>query len=345
VRAAPRIRYDEGVRSWGFIGVGAVALASCNVLTGADSVRYGDTLAGAVEAGAPSGPAEGGLPPIVDDAGVDITVDPTLTRCGEDLVCVPHEKGWVPVVTPLVSISTSCPMGWPTQRIAKTSGGGGCGCNCQSTAGSCAGPIQVRSGSGCTGPLSTVTPAATCTSGGTYTSPSSFTLVPPSPPTACAGTPVDAHAPPGDTFACEGALPIASDACKRGEDCVARPATSPFPFRMCIAHVGEVTCPLMMGNRVVIGSAVNDQRRCGETCKCKPKACSGLEITAYDDAACQELARSIRVDGSCTNHGAGAAVAYRITTPATGCEADVEPEELGSETVSDPITLCCSLGL
>ena len=52
----------------------------------------------------------------------------------------------------------------------------------------------------------------------------------------------------------------------------------------------------------------------------------------------------VPVDGSCTTAGAALSGASYRYTAATGCDVKTPPQLLGSETVTAPRTVCCSIG-
>ncbi|MBX3202095.1 MAG: hypothetical protein KF894_28455 [Labilithrix sp.] len=347
------------------VGVIAGGVA-CNALTGASDLGVDDTAFETTPDGGAAPDGAGGSTPDdrdrdasgradseVDGGGAPdsglppATISPSLASCGPLSICITNADGWSPMLLPGVLAGNTCPTGWPTRREHQSSGGGSCGCNCAPTSGSCGNAVAARGGAACAGtPIAYAIPGnGTCsTSLPGFALPVAFSVQTNNAPTSCTGT-VEANlAPPRTTATCEGATGTQDAACKADEVCV--PKASILQGTNCLIHDGEVACPARLPRRTVLGTSVTDGRSCAATCTCEASGCAGGTLRAFEKADCSDSIRSVSVDGSCTTSGTalGNAASYQYTA-STGCRVKQAPATLGSETVTAPRTLCCSLGL
>ncbi|MBN9160917.1 MAG: hypothetical protein BGO98_08465 [Myxococcales bacterium 68-20] len=340
---------------------GIFAVAACNAITGASDLEASGSpsdppadggLTGDAADNGGNGDGDGGGGNGADDDGglgdggdggllVVDPISPSLASCGINRLCITSTNAWVPVLSGGFG---NCGGEWSTRREFKGTGGGGCGCNCAPTSGSCGDTITSKDGATCGGlpTLHDIPGDGSCSTAlPAFALPIAFGSQPASPPTACAGTPMNNLSRPRNTSVCGNPTTTQSDACKDDEVCVAKQFGQP----VCVMHEGEVACPSQLPVRTVLGSAVDDQRSCGATCTCEPSPCNDGTLRAYSDATCSTSIRSLDVDGSCTTNGASLsnAASYRYTR-SKGCKVKDAPAVLGNQIVTAPMTVCCPLG-
>jgi hypothetical protein len=355
--AAPHDRV--GVRVFGLALVTALA-GACNLLNGSADLATGDGPGGGVLGDGGSGGDGGGSgrdgsagntdgggestdggPDFVPDSGID----PQLTSCGTNLICLPDVAGWTPAVyVPVAGQKNACPTTYPQANTLQTSGGGSCACACSAKNGSCAGSVTTKSGAACGGaPTDLGVASDQCTPlAAVLTLPVSFTANPNgTPPTACGATVTSKLNPPHAGTYCTGAVPSAG-MCAAGEACVPKPSVFNGGFA-CIVHDGDIACPPKLLFRMQYGTTVTDGRSCGTTCSCAPQPCAGT-IEAFSDGACATSVRSVAVDGTCITAGAPMTGSSYKYTPSLGCGVSTPAPVLGSETYTGTKTLCCGIG-
>ena len=337
-----------------------LSVAACNVLNGAgdlnigpglgegtlaDGGRIGDGASGGGEGG---GGGDGGGT-TGDDGGFisDAGINPKLKSCGMNQVCLPNADGWTPALFGLAGgPGGACPADYPQQNKLKTSGGGNCNCNCTPSSGSCAGSVDSRSDLACGGALTNLpVQSGACTPlVATLPLPVAFTARPNGPaPASCGGTVAPQLRGPQPATFCTGAVPAAGGSCTDpGEICVKQAGILTGSLT-CIVHDGDIACPNRLSFRTLVGTAITDGRSCGTSCSCKAEACGGT-LEAFSDPACATAVRTVNVDGTCTMAGADMSGASYRYTPSLGCGVSVPANVLGSETVTAPRTLCCSIG-
>ena len=174
-------------------------------------------------------------------------------------------RGPVSIATVEDPSSVSCPSGYP-QSIATfghtlINGDEPCECRCSPPSGaSCSAPLAIHDAPGCGGEPVAGTIEFGCTlveSGG------SVELGTPSHTEACEpwsqppNSDFDLH-----TVLCEGEL---SPTCEGGGACAPAPG---LDGRVCWWAPGEAECPPGLPERLVVYSAVDDQRSCAEGCAC-----------------------------------------------------------------------------
>jgi hypothetical protein len=328
--------------------VGLVFVGACNVLNGSGDLNFGEVPGSgplADDAASSTGNDGGGT---TSDGGgfiADAGVNPKVSSCGMNLVCLPDVGGWSPALF-LVgggggTSGGGCPVDYPQRNDMRQSGGGRCNCTCSANGGSCAGSVDSKSGPACSAaPSNLAVTAGQCT---TLTAvlpvPVAFTAHPSGPtPTSCGATVAPKLGTPRPATFCTGAVPSAGT-CDPGELCVRKP-TTPSTGLACIVHDGDIACPNSLGFRTLVGTAITDGRSCSD-CSCQPAPCGGT-IEAFSDNSCATSVRSVSVDGTCTTSGAAiSGNSYRYT-PSLGCGENVPAKVLGSETFTGERTLCCS---
>jgi len=346
-----------GVRVFGLALVATLA-GACNLLNGSADLAFGDGPGSGVIGDGGAG-GEGGGPRLDGSAGnddgggstsdggpdSDAGIDPQLTSCGMNLICLPDAAGWTPALyLPTAGQKNQCPATYPQATTLQTSGGGSCACVCSAKNGSCAGSVTTKSGAACGGAPTDLGVASDQCSPVTATLPLpvSFTAHPSgTPPTACGATVTSKLNPPHAGTYCTGAVPSAG-MCAAGEACVPKPSIFTGGFA-CIVHDGDVACPPKLLLRTLYGTTVTDGRSCGSTCSCAPEACAGT-IEAFSDAVCGTSVRSVSVDGTCNIAGAAMSGSSYKYTPSLGCGVSTPADVLGSETYTGTKTLCCGIG-
>jgi len=360
-RARSRSSSYVGVRVFGLALVATLA-GACNLLNGSGDLATGEVpFGGGAHADGGLGPDGGGTggdggtadndgggttsdagPDFVPDAGID----PKLTSCGTDLLCLPDVAGWSPALYLPGGGPNGlggCPATYPQENTLQESGGGNCACVCSAQSGSCAGSVATKSGALCGGPLTDLGVASDQCSAvvASLPLPVSFTAQPKgAPPSSCGATVMSELNPPHDASYCTGAVPSAG-VCAQGEVCVSRPTVF-MGGLACIVHDGNIACPKHVVIRVQLGTTVTDGRSCNSTCSCAPEACGG-SIEAFSDDACATSVRSVSVDGTCITAGAAMSGSSYRYTPSLGCGVSTPAQVLGSETYTGTKTLCCAV--
>ena len=343
-----------------FVFAGACNVGACNVLNGSGDLAIGDVpgsglLPDGGRADGASGGGEGGTTGsdgggttnegggFIPDAGID----PKVSSCGTNLVCLPDVGGWSPALF-LVGgggpTGGACPPEYPQKSDLQQSGGGGCNCTCSPSGGSCAGSVDSRSGLLCAGTATNlpVTSGQCSAITASLPVPVAFTAHPSgSAPTSCGATVAPQLNQPRPATFCTGAVASAGT-CDPGEICVKQPGLLSGGLT-CIVHDGDIACPNRLQLRTLVGTAVTDGRSCSNSCSCKQEPCAGT-IEAFSDVACATSVRSAKVDGTCTVAGAGISGGSYRYTPSLGCGVNVEAKVLGTETYTGERTLCCSFG-
>lgn len=360
------------LRAWLVVVVGLLSASlagACNVLNGSgdlnigdvpgsgllpDGGRAGDGASGSGEGGG-TGTDGGGT---TGDGGgfiADAGVNPKLTPCGVNLVCLPDVSGWSPAVflpangggggTSGGPLGGGCPAEYPQENDLQQSGGGSCNCACSPSSGSCAGSVDSKSGPLCAG-----TPSNIAVSSGQCTPltaavpvPVAFTAHPSGPtPSSCGATVAPQLNQPGPATFCTGAVPAGGTCSDPGEICVKKASLFTGGFT-CIVHDGDIACPNRLDFRTLVGTAVSDGRSCSKTCSCKPEPCTGT-LEAFSDVGCATSVRKVNVDGTCTVAGAALSGGSYRYTASLGCGVDAPATVLGSVTYTGERTLCCSFG-
>ncbi len=350
----------------------AVGVGACNALNGTSDLDIGAILAGGPLAdggrgadgttggggdgdggGGPGDGTDGG--DTMTDGGdgfiADAGVNPKVSSCGKNLVCLPNVGGWSPAVFLFnAGAGAVCPTDYPQKTDLRMSGGGGCNCACTPTGGSCDGDVSYKTGvAACAGPG---TPLKLVTSGaGTCSATPAFIPLPyeldalPNglPPKSCGGTVNPNLNPPRPASYCTGAAPVASSMCGSGEICVKQGGFQFGGGLACIVHDGDIACPNRLSFRTLVGSAVTDGRSCGNTCACSVQPCGG-SLQAFSDPGCVTATNQSKVDGMCVTAGADMTGASYRYTPSSGCGVSASAKVIGSETYTAPRTLCCSFG-
>ncbi len=365
-RSSPEVRDDArvarvGVRVFGLALVATLA-GACNLLNGSADLAVGDGPGGgggvlrdgggAIDAGGSGQDGSGGKndgggdtsdagPDFVPDSGID----PQLTSCGTNLICLPDVAGWTPALyVPAAGQKNPCPTTYPQANTLQQSGGGGCTCTCSAKNGSCAGSVTTKSGAACGGaPTDFAVASGQCSPVvAELPLPVSFTAKPlGTPPSACEASVTSQLNPPHAGTYCTGAVPSAG-MCAAGEVCVTKPSLFTGGFA-CIVHDGDIACPPKMLFRMQYGTTITDGRSCGTTCSCAPEPCAG-SIEAFSDGACATSVRSVSVDGTCIIAGAAMSGSSYKYTPSLGCGVSTPAQVLGSETYTGTKTLCCGIG-
>ena len=329
-------------------------LAACNALTGVGDLD--------LTGGSSGGPNDGilrddaGRP--IDAAGLDggssgdggagdIVVTPTLAACGEQRVCLPSTKGWVPAAFPYLGFgpAATCPLGWPTKTPYQREGSGGCTCLCTANgSGSCAGPIEVKNGPACSSAAVSIAVAADggCAATQTFANGVAVTPKPSAPPATCGGQVANDLDEPMPSIGCTGAAPIESTACGGGEICVPKPSTSVADGVLtCIQHDGEVECPTRLPFRVLVGSSIDDRRTCSPSCSCKPNGCNDGRLEVFENNDCSGNSYRVTTDGTCKPIGA-TQVQGLSYQPGTGCGVDQPAKVEGTQVITGARTFCCA---
>ena len=344
----------------GLIFVG-VCVGACNVLNGSGDLDIGDVPGSGPlpDGGHPgdgaSGGGEGGTTgndgggttneggTFIPDAGIN----PKVSSCGTNLVCLPDVGGWSPAVFLAGGGGPSgggCPTEYPQENDLSQSGGGHCNCTCSPSGGSCAGSVDSKSGTLCGGaPANLAVTSGQCSPvTATLPVPVAFVAHPSGPvPTSCGATVASNLGKPRPATFCTGATPF-SGTCDPGEICVKKPTLFSGGL-VCIVHDGDIACPNRLDLRTLVGTTVTDGRSCSNSCSCKQEPCAGT-IEAFSDVACATSVRSVSVDGTCTTAGAAMSGASYRYTPSLGCGVNVQAMVLGSETYAGERTLCCAFG-
>lgn len=339
-----------------------VFVGACNLLNGTGDLNVGDGLGngtlpdggrigdGASGGGEGGGGGDGGGT-TTDGGGFisDAGINPKVSSCGLNQVCLPNTAGWMPALYQVGGgnpTASACPAGFPQENKLFTSGGGGCDCTCSPTGGTCAGSVDSESGAACGGAATNLAAlSGQCTDvTATLPLPVAFTAHPSGPaPKNCGGTVAPQLNAPRPTTYCTGAVPTAGNCSDPGEICVKQPGILIGGGFTCIVHDGDIACPSHLNIRTLVAAAITDGRSCGNSCSCQPQPCGGT-LEAFSGVGCATSMRKVNVDGTCTMAGMPMSGASYRYTPSLGCGVSVPATVLGSETFTAPRTLCCTFG-
>jgi hypothetical protein len=309
------------------------AVGACNSLTGADDlvlmVSTDATDAAAptnLDGGAVDGPGQDGAPPLV--------------RCDVKRVCMPNDAGWIPVVR-MRDANAPCQTEYPSATTLVGVGDeGDCRCACAPVGGTCAGGVSLGFGGSCT--ASTV--VLDLPADGTCASVPPFNLTPPlkitpssSGPTSCTSKAIGDFLPPAPARFCEGATPSPGSPCESGQQCVPEATRA---GENCIAHDGEVACPVRFPSRHVLGLTPVDTRDCS-TCECSPDGCAGTHVTFSNAEKCP-FGIPTAANGNCSPvvFTSGMIRSAKVQVGG-GCKVTAASTPKGSVTFAAPKTVCC----
>jgi len=159
---------------------------------------------------------------------------------------------------------------------------------------------------------------------------------------ACTWTPRGTCASPGEV--CLSAMVPGASALPDAS------AVVPDPFRVCVAHEGDVECPgfAPYTKRHLLYEGIDDSRGCSP-CTCGAptgSTCSAL-VTIYSDAACSVQLGSATATSSapaCTDVLPGAALASKSAGSVSYTPGSCTPSggtPVGDAVPTMPVTFCC----
>jgi hypothetical protein len=268
----------------------------------------------------------------------------------------PPGGGWSEPVA-IASESVGCGAEFPRAvgaviRDGLSAAAATCGCTCGAPNVACADMVQVVqypvvNCANNPGNVTTASPNSCVPKSGGSTTSQGFQLAPPT--ASCAAGQVDETIPPAtwstSLVACGGVQQAGF--CENAADtCVPTP-TAPFQAGICVAQVGNHTCPAAFPDKTVYFAGIDDDRDCPASCSCTASgsSCQSIVFQFAPSSACfgdnEPLTLSSGAQVCAITGGITSALADDITKVSDGVCAPGTATPSGSASPSDPVTICC----
>ena len=293
----------------------------------------------------------------VDNDG-DGNTDCADSKCSGYTCATPPPQGWTGPVAFYVGspngVTPACDAAWPTAIAGHSilsAPAATCGCTCGAAQGSSCGQptLTVSSGSNCLTNNGSYTPGeGQCLSMGP-TAPYAMTTPVPVTQGTCTATPSKTITPASwgeEDLVCDGAT--LGKGCPDPDAVCVRKPQGPFSAGLCIAHDGDVSCPLNgpYATKHLIYDDVTDDRSCSN-CSCDPASgatCAG-NFTLYGNSGCSTQHDTLPAGAPCTPVSNAHSLSFKHTSgPTVGsCSPPAGAgQPTGTATPVGPRTVCCT---